>query len=168
MHHKSKKPIEILDENKNVIGSIQRYLKNTKEKIIDVISLYELTIINIIARDSEKNIRANIKGNFTWFSRPKWDMEFEHQGSKQQCVIKNTSTLNVHLLKELQYKINNQQYKIKVSGSNTLFYADSLIIAKVLPADKKILTDKYIFEITDSTENIFVIVSLFYLFINFD
>ncbi|ART78718.1 hypothetical protein B4U37_21645 (plasmid) [Sutcliffiella horikoshii] len=170
MHRKSKKPIPILDENRQVIGHIQRYLKSKTEKAMDIISIYELptAILNVVATDENGEVLTDLKAHPNWFSKQTWDMEYIYNKEKYSCEVKNTNLIKANSLKEFEYTTRGNFYKIKVKGRNAVFYINNNILAEAVPADKNPLTDKYVFRIHTMDENVLSLVSLFYLFINTD
>ncbi len=160
MNPKSKKPIEILDENKKSVGSIQRYLKSKLEKVLDVVSLVELptSLLNVIGRDNENKVRVNISAHSNWFSKQVWDMEYDYNGTQIKCVIKNTNTIKLHALKEFEYRTKNNTYKIKVKNRNSVFYCNNTVLAEAIPANSNPITDKYFIKIYDENVNIYTII----------
>lgn len=163
-HKKSKKPVKLLDSNGEIVGSFQRTLKNKKQIFIDILSLYDLAIINFNIFNKSNDLIASIEGDFTLVKKSTWSIK-EYKNVRNG-KIRQSSLLNSKSFKVFEITLNDRVFQLKSRNGLYEVRSNNEQIATFEDIDKsKIFAEKYKIKYYCNQDLALLLVTIFYLFL---
>lgn len=162
-HKKSKKSVELLNKNGEIVGSFKRTLKNKKQVLIDILSLYDLAVINFDIFNKSQKLIGSIEADFTLIKKSTWQIKGYknvHGNIKQSSFLKSKS------FKVFEITLNDRVFHLKSDNGNYLIKSTNELIATIEDIDKsKFLAQNYKINFNCDQDLILLLITIFYLFL---
>lgn len=164
-HKKSTKIVELFNADGEIVGGFKRTLKSKKQVFLDIISLYELAIINFNVFNNLSSLIASIEGNFTYIKKPEWNIK--KNNDIEIGTIKQSSLLKSKSFKVFDINLGERLLQLKNNSSgHYVFISNNEIIATIQDIDKsKIFAEKYKMNFNCEQDLALLLITIFYLFL---